>query len=111
MDPDQFKFRMPQRIRRQVIAEAKKNGRTISGELNHLIETGLANPGDVSLLTRVATEAAEQAAARMAPAQDELVAKIVKAMTSELSFQTAMLFKMLSAQGAAQAHRPGGESQ
>jgi hypothetical protein len=65
-DTVQVKLRVPTRIRRQVLAAAKKSGRSLSSELNHLIETGLANPGDVPLITKVAEMAAREAALRMA---------------------------------------------
>jgi hypothetical protein len=65
-DTVQVKLRMSARIRRQVLATAKKSGRSLSSELNHLIETGLANPGDVPLITKAAEIAAREAALRMA---------------------------------------------
>jgi hypothetical protein len=64
-DTVQVKLRVPARIRRQVLAAAKKSGRSLSSELNHLIETGLANPGDVSLVTKVAATAAAEAVVRV----------------------------------------------
>jgi hypothetical protein len=97
MDTTQVKFRMPERVRRQVIAAAKKSGRSLSAELNHLIEVGLANPGDPSLITKVAeiaaTEAAEKATSRMAQTGlveierefDALMTRVFKRRARQLS--------------------------
>ena len=40
----QVKLRIPEWLRRQVLAEAKKSGRSLNGELAHLIEEGLIKP-------------------------------------------------------------------
>jgi hypothetical protein len=97
MDTTQVKFRMAERTRRQVIAAAKKSGRSLSRELNHLIEVGLANPGDPSLITKVAevaaTEAAEKATSRMTQTGlvemerelEALMARVLKRRARELS--------------------------
>jgi hypothetical protein len=97
MDTSQVKFRMPERIRRQVLAAAKKSGRPLSAELNHLIELGLSNPGDPSLITKVAevaaAEAAEKATSRMAQTGlveierefEALTARIMRRRARELS--------------------------
>jgi hypothetical protein len=50
----QIKARMPEYLRRQVLAAAKKSGRSFSGELNRIIEVGLAGQGPEEL-TRKAT--------------------------------------------------------
>ena len=64
----QVKLRIPEWLRRQVLAEAKKSGRSLNGELAHLIEEGLIKPRYESLITKAAEVASVEAAARMAGA-------------------------------------------
>jgi hypothetical protein len=64
----QVKLRIPEFVRRQVLAEAKKSGRSLNGELSHLIEEGLAKPIYKLLITKAAEVASVEAAARMAGA-------------------------------------------
>jgi hypothetical protein len=64
----QVKLRIPEWLRRQVLAEAKKSGRSLNGELAHLIEEGLTKPRYESLITKAAEVASVEAAARMAGA-------------------------------------------
>jgi Arc-like DNA binding domain len=64
----QVKLRIPEWLRRQVLAEAKKSGRSLNGELAHLIEEGLIKPRYESLITKAAEVASVEAAALMAGA-------------------------------------------
>jgi hypothetical protein len=58
----QVKLRIPEWLRREVLLAAKKSGRSLNGELSHLIEEGLAKPEYESLI-KGAVETASVAAA------------------------------------------------
>jgi hypothetical protein len=62
----QVKLRITEGLRRQVLATAKKSGRSLNGELNYLIEQGLAKPEYEALIKSAAESAAIAAASRMA---------------------------------------------
>jgi hypothetical protein len=94
----QVKLRMPEYLRRQVVAAAKKSGRSISGEFSRLVEEGLEKPEREAL----AKGAAQAMLAKLglieteaAPAHDELIRKAARAAATEVAFETAMQLKEL----------------
>jgi hypothetical protein len=58
----QVKLRIPEWLRRKVLQAADKSGRSLNGELFHLIEEGLARP-EYEALIKCAADAASVAAA------------------------------------------------
>jgi hypothetical protein len=64
----QVKLRMPEYLRRQVLAAAKKSGRSLSGEINYLIEEGLIKPEYEKLIRTAAETASIESATRMTEA-------------------------------------------
>jgi hypothetical protein len=84
----QTKVRMLEHLRRQVLAAAKKSGRSFSGEVNHLIETGLAKSEREVLVKSAATEAAEETASRLVMARkltpefEALVTRVLRKLSA-----------------------------
>ena len=72
----QVKLRIPEWLRRQVLAGAKKSGRSLNGELSHLIEEGLLKPEYGKLITTAAEVAAKESAARMSQAINDAFARL-----------------------------------
>jgi hypothetical protein len=74
----QVKLRIPEWLRRQVLAEAKKSGRSLNGELARLIEKGLVKPEYESLIMKAADIASIKATSEMVRAFTQALEQALK---------------------------------
>jgi hypothetical protein len=79
-DTAQLKLRIPERLRRQVEQTAKTSGRSLNGELIHLIEEGLARRETAAIINMAAKAGSEAAATRIMETMAPFLGRVARAM-------------------------------
>jgi hypothetical protein len=76
----QVKLRVPEWLRREVLRAADKSGRSLNGELVHLIQEGLAKPKNAALIKEAVEKSSAETLSLMGTLTEPMYARVIEAL-------------------------------